>query len=83
MTLAGRFFYSRAMDLDLKGLEDRVGRLIALSQRLREDNNRLRQQLVAAQNENKQLAEKVAAARARVESLLAEAQGDASTATGP
>lgn len=71
------------MDVDLKGLEDRVTRLVALSRRLREDNNRLRQQLVATQNENKQLAETIAAARARVESLLSEAQGDASAAHGP
>lgn len=71
------------MDVELKGLEDRVNRLVALSRRLREDNNRLRQQLVATQNENKQLAEKVAAARARVETLLAEAEGDASAAPGP
>jgi len=71
------------MDVDLKGLEDRVARLVALSHRLRDENMRLRQQLVASQNENKQLADRVAAARARVESLLAEAEDDASIAPGP
>ena len=47
------------MEVDLKGLEDRIARLIALSQHLREDNLRLRQELVAVRNENKQLVEKV------------------------
>jgi len=70
------------MEVDLKGLEDRIARLIALSQHLREDNLRLRQELVAVRNENKQLVEKVDAARARVERLLADAEGHAH-APGP
>jgi cell division protein ZapB len=58
------------MDLDLKGLEERVAQLIALSVRLRAENGSLRQQLVIAHNDNKQLAERVEAARLRVEALL-------------
>lgn len=58
------------MDLDLKGLEERVSQLIELSRRLRVENGTLRQQLVVAHNENKQLAERMEAARLRVEALL-------------
>lgn len=58
------------MDLDLKGLEERVSQLIELSRRLRVENGTLRQQLVVAHNENKQLAERMESARLRVEALL-------------
>lgn len=62
--------YSRSMDLDLKGLEERITQLIELSRRLRAENGTLRQQLVVAHNENKQLGERIEAARRRVEALL-------------
>jgi cell division protein ZapB len=62
--------YSQRMDLDLKGLEERVSQLIELSRRLRAENGTLRQQLVVAHNENKQLAERMESARQRVEALL-------------
>jgi cell division protein ZapB len=58
------------MDLDLKGLEERVSQLIELSRRLRAENGTLRQQLVVAHNENKQLTERMESARQRVEALL-------------
>ena len=58
------------MDLDLKGLEERVSQLIELSRLLRAENGTLRQQLVVAHNENKQLAERMESARQRVEALL-------------
>jgi cell division protein ZapB len=58
------------MDAELKALEDRLGQLIELTQRLRSDNRDLRQQLAYAANENKRLAEKVNAAKARLEALL-------------
>jgi cell division protein ZapB len=58
------------MDLDLKGLEERVSQLFELSRRLRAENGTLRQQLVVAHNENKQLAERMESARQRVEALL-------------
>jgi cell division protein ZapB len=64
------FPYSQVMDLDLKGLEERVAQLIELSHRLRAENGSLRQQLVVAHNENKQLGERMEAARQRVEALL-------------
>jgi cell division protein ZapB len=58
------------MEADLKALEDKIGQLVELTQRLREDNRGLRQQLAHAVNDNKRLGEKVDAARARLEALL-------------
>lgn len=77
LTHGARFPYSQVMDLDLKGLEERVAQLIALSMRLRAENGSLRQQLVIAHNDNKQLAERVEAARLRVEALLDRMPGAA------
>jgi cell division protein ZapB len=77
LTHGAGFPYSQIMDLDLKGLEERVAQLIALSMRLRAENGSLRQQLVIAHNDNKQLAERVEAARLRVEALLDRMPGAA------
>jgi len=60
------------MDAQLKSLEGKVNQFVALCQRLRTDNHQLRQQLAAIQNENKQLLEKVADAKTRLEALLAQ-----------
>ena len=59
------------MDLDLNGLEDRVGHLVALCRRLRSENGALRQQLVVANNDNKLLAERIEQAKVRLDALLA------------
>ncbi|MCC6532413.1 MAG: hypothetical protein IT531_07690 [Burkholderiales bacterium] len=64
------------MDPDLKILEERVGQLIELTQRLREQNRDLRQQLAQASNDNKRLGEKVDAAKTRLETLLAHLPED-------
>jgi len=61
-----------AVDAELKSLEIKVESFVALCHRLRADNHQLRQQLVLAQNENKQLAEKIADAKSRLEILLAQ-----------
>jgi cell division protein ZapB len=58
------------MDAELKSLEDKINQFIALCQRLRTDNHQLRQQLASAQNENKQLSEKIGDAKTRLETLL-------------
>jgi cell division protein ZapB len=58
------------MDAELKALEERIGLLVALAERLRADNGDLRQQVATAQTENRQLREKVDAARDRLEALL-------------
>jgi cell division protein ZapB len=58
------------MEADLKALEERIGQLVELTQRLRSDNRGLRQELAQAVNDNKRLGEKVDAAKARLEALL-------------
>jgi cell division protein ZapB len=60
------------MDAELRSLEDKVNQVVALCQRLRSDNHDLRQQLALAQNDNKQLTEKIGAAATRLESLLTQ-----------
>ncbi|TCS72214.1 hypothetical protein EDC61_106129 [Sulfuritortus calidifontis] len=51
-------------------LETKLSQLIARYQAAREENLRLRQQVLAMENANKQLTERLAEARARVESLF-------------
>lgn len=67
------------MDADLKALEGKIAQFVELCQRLRADNQQLRQQLAAASNQVKRLEEKVNTATARLETLLAQipAQDDA------
>lgn len=62
--------YIGRMDAELKALEERIGLLVSLTERLRTENGDLRQQVATAQTENRQLREKVDAARDRLESLL-------------
>ena len=58
------------MEAELNALDDKVTQLAQLCQKLRKDNNQLRQQLVTAQGESKRLAEKVSTATSRLEGLL-------------
>lgn len=58
------------MEAELSTLDQKITQLVQLCHRLRTDNSELRQQLAAAQNQNKQLTEKIEAARQRLESLL-------------
>ena len=60
------------MDVELKSLEDKINQFVTLCQRLRSDNHDLRQQLASAQNDNKQLAEKIGVATTRLETLLTQ-----------
>jgi len=59
------------MDAELKALEEKLAQLLQLCQRLRAENNKLRQDLAASMDDNKRLSEKVEKAAARLESLLA------------
>jgi len=59
-----------AMEAELNALDDKVTQLAQLCQKLRKDNNQLRQQLATAQSESKRLAEKVNTAATRLEGLL-------------
>jgi cell division protein ZapB len=65
------------MEAELDVLEGKLNQLVQLCQRLRKDNSDLRQQLVAAQNQNKQLTEKIEGARQRLEVLLSRMPEDA------
>ncbi|MEW5893072.1 MAG: hypothetical protein AB1697_08040 [Pseudomonadota bacterium] len=51
-------------------LETKLNQLIERYQAAREENLRLRQQVLAMENANKQLTERLAEARARVENLF-------------
>ena len=58
------------MDPELSALEERLAQVVARLKALREDNRDLRQQLAARTDENARLAEKLNAARSRIEALL-------------
>jgi cell division protein ZapB len=58
------------MEAELNSLEEKITQLVQVCHRLRADNNELRQQLAAAQNQNKHLTEKIESARTRLETLL-------------
>jgi cell division protein ZapB len=60
------------MDAQLRSLELKINQFVALCQRLRADNHELRQQLVSAKNENKQLSDKIGDAKTRLETLLSQ-----------
>ena len=54
----------------MKALEDKVAQIVAMCGQLRADNQQLRQQLAAAQNDGKRMSEKIHAVEARLEALL-------------
>ncbi len=64
------------MEVELNTLDDKLSQLVQLCHRLRNDNNELRQELAAAQNQNKQLTEKIESARQRLETLLSRIPED-------
>jgi len=58
------------MEAEFKSLERKLGQFLELCQRLRDDNQQLRQQLASAISDNKQLADKIGTATNRLENLL-------------
>ena len=64
--------YSVKMEAELKSLEHKIHQFVELCQRLRGDNQQLRQQLASALSENKQLLDKISSATARLEHLLSQ-----------
>jgi cell division protein ZapB len=64
------------MEAELNTLDDKLSQLVQLCHRLRNDNNELRQDLAAAQNQNKQLTDKIESARQRLEILLSRIPED-------
>lgn len=64
------------METELKSLEQKLTQFVELCERLRTDNQELRQQLASAMSENKQLTEKIGTASDRLETLLAQLPED-------
>lgn len=68
--------YSVAMQVEVATLEEKVQQLIALCVSLRNDNQLLRQQLLAADRKNKQLSAQMNEAAQRLDVLLAHLPAD-------
>ena len=58
------------METELKSLEQKLNQFVELCQRLRTDNQQLRQELASALTQNRQLTEKIGTASDRLETLL-------------
>ncbi|MDP1906068.1 MAG: hypothetical protein Q8M09_17770 [Pseudomonadota bacterium] len=58
------------MQAELDALESKLAQILERYQSTRAENLRLRQQVVALENANKQLSERLGAARDRTEALL-------------
>ena len=58
------------MEPELSALEERLAQLVQRLDQLREENRDLRQQLANRTDENARLAEKLNAAKSRIEALL-------------
>ena len=68
--------YSSGMEAELKSLESKINQFVELCQRLRVENQQLRQELAAAMNRNKILEDKVTGATTRLEALLEQIPED-------
>lgn len=60
------------MDAELAALEQRIRETVDLCRRLRDENDALRTNLTAVENEKLQLVERIDNARARLETLLTQ-----------
>ena len=58
------------MQAELDVLESRLAQLVQLTQRLRSENHRLRQELAQALSQSRQCHDKIDSAKARLERLL-------------
>ncbi len=70
MTLLDFPHYSARMEAELKTLEDKLSQFVEINQRLRDDTQRLRQELASALHRNKQLEEKIDVASNRLEQIV-------------
>lgn len=59
------------MEAEFASLEAKVAQFVGLCERLRSENLELRQQLAAAQQESHRLSDRIEAAKARLEQLIA------------
>ncbi len=72
MTEQGFFLYIQAMESDILRFEEKLNNFVTLFQRLRAENNELRQTVAARADEVKRLSEKLDQAKTRIEALLAQ-----------
>lgn len=70
MTIIIFFNYSERMDADLKALEQKVSRLIALCDELRDENIQLRMDLEVMASDSALLKSNMEKASERIESLI-------------
>jgi len=64
------------MDAELESLADKIGHLVKLCTQLKAENHGLRQQVLALEQHNQQLASKVDGTRTRVAAILAKLPED-------
>ena len=62
------------MDVELAGLEERVGTLITYTRELQEANDILRRELLALQERNRDLNARVVQATTRLDALIAKVE---------
>jgi ElaB/YqjD/DUF883 family membrane-anchored ribosome-binding protein len=62
--------YHHEMDQEIQGLGEQIERLLAITRKLGEENSQLKAQLTAALSTNDGMKQRMADARARVESAL-------------
>ena len=72
MTEQGFFDKFDQMETDLKRFEDKLTHFVTLFQRLRTENNELRQSIATKSDEVKRLGEKLDQAKTRIETLIAQ-----------
>ena len=60
------------MEAELKSLEGKLTQFVELCQKLRADNQQLRQELASAVDQNRRLEEKISTASSRLETLLGQ-----------
>ena len=63
------------MDAEFSSLEAKVAQFVSLCERLRAENQELRQQLATARTDARRLNEKIDGAKARLEGLLSRLPG--------
>jgi cell division protein ZapB len=63
------------VEAEFNSLEAKVAQFVSLCERLRAENDELKQQLAAARVDAKRLHEKIDGARARIEGLLSKIPG--------
>lgn len=64
------------MQAELTALENKLGQLLQLARRLREENHRLRQELASSQSLERKSEDKIASVSKRLETLLAKLPED-------